>query len=152
MDSLQQLLAIEEIRQLKARYFRYMDTKDWSAFESLFAPDAVMDMRGEMHDGRDDEGIVRGAAGIAAFVRSAVDAVETVHHGHTPEIELLSADSARGIWAMEDVLRWPEGGPLRTLQGYGHYHETYTRLEGRWHIASTRLERLRVDLDPPPPA
>ena len=29
------LLAIEEIRQLKARYFRCIDTRDWAGFRSL---------------------------------------------------------------------------------------------------------------------
>lgn len=148
MDNLQILLAIEEIKQLKARYFRCMDGKDWAGFEAVFAPDAEFDMSGEMRDGGPGDGRVRGAADIAAFVRSSVDAVETVHHGHTPEIEILSDDSARGIWAMEDALRWPPGGPIKSLHGYGHYHETYERIEGRWYIKSSTLTRLRVDVVP----
>jgi len=30
--------------------------------------------------------------------------VATVHHGHMPEIEILTERTARGIWAMEDKL------------------------------------------------
>ena len=63
-----------------------------------------------------------------------------------PEIEITSPTTAKGIWAMEDVLRWPEGAPMKTLQGYGHYHETYERVDGRWLIKSLRLSRLRVDV------
>ena len=34
---------IEKLKQLKARYFRTMDTKDWSGMRSVFADDVVMD-------------------------------------------------------------------------------------------------------------
>ena len=43
MTESEQLLAVEEIKQLKARYFRCMDTKDWAGFEAVFAPDATVD-------------------------------------------------------------------------------------------------------------
>ncbi|MBK6739384.1 MAG: nuclear transport factor 2 family protein [Haliea sp.] len=34
---------IEAIKQLKARYFRTMDTKDWPAMRQVFCDDVVMD-------------------------------------------------------------------------------------------------------------
>ena len=34
--SAERLWDVEQIKQLKARYFRYLDTKDWDAFETLF--------------------------------------------------------------------------------------------------------------------
>jgi hypothetical protein len=74
-----------------------------------------------------------------------------VHHGHTPEIDITSATTATGTWAMEDVLRWPDSGPLRSLHGYGHYHETYERVAGQWYIKTITLTRLRVDTDPARP-
>lgn len=147
MNDIERLLAIEAIKQLKARYFRFMDTKDWNALPSVFAPDAQMDMRGETGD---DSGLISGGANIAAFMRASVEHLVTVHHGHTPEIEFVSETSARGVWAMEDKLWKPEGSlstlPFTALHGYGHYHETYSRIDGRWLIQSTRLSRLRVDL------
>jgi hypothetical protein len=48
---------IEAIRQLKARYFRTMDTKDWTAMRRVFADDVVMDTSeagGEVITGADD--------------------------------------------------------------------------------------------------
>jgi hypothetical protein len=150
MDALEHLIEIEQIKQLKARYFRCMDTKDWDGFASVFSSAAVMDMSGEMRDGATEgEGVVRGNTQIAAFVRGAVDAVETVHHGHMPEIEITSPTSARGVWAMEDKLRWPEGSPLHAMHGYGHYHETYEKEAGEWRIETITLTRLRIDIDPP---
>ena len=83
-----------------------------------------------------DEGIVRGNELIAEYVRGHVDPVTTVHHGHMPEIEITSPTTATGIWSMEDMLRWPEGSPIAAMHGYGHYHETYEKIDGQWRIAS----------------
>jgi ketosteroid isomerase-like protein len=147
MTDLDRLIAIEEIKQLKARYFRCMDTKDWAGLEAVFAPDAEFDMRGEAADkSKAAEGVVFGAANIATFIRNAVIDLLTVHHGHMPEIDVTSPTTAKGVWAMEDILRWPDGGPVKTLQGYGHYHETYRKVDGAWRIQSSRLSRLRVDI------
>jgi hypothetical protein len=153
VDALARLEAIEEIKQLKARYYRCMDTKDWSGFAAVFAPDALMDMSGEMHDGETEgTGITHGNEAIADFVRGSVDHVQTVHHGHTPEITIESETTASGIWAMEDKLRWPPGHPISTLHGYGHYHETYRKVDGAWRIQSTTLTRLRLDVEMAQPA
>jgi hypothetical protein len=124
-----------------------MDTKDWAGLTAVFSPDGELDMRGEAADkSKAAEGLVHGATAIGAFIRNAVLDLVTVHHGHMPEIEVTSPTWAKGIWAMEDILRWPEGGPIKTLQGYGHYHETYRKLDGAWHIQTSRLSRLRVDI------
>ena len=141
------LAAIEEIRQLKARYFRCMDTKAWDAFADLFTADAIMDMSGEMRADANGDGIVHGRDEIAAFVRGSIDDVTTVHHGHTPEIDVISPNEASGVWAMEDSLRWPASAPIRTLHGFGHYHDTYEKRDGRWLIRSTKLTRLRLDVE-----
>jgi hypothetical protein len=141
MDDTERLIAIEDIRRLKARYFRCMDTKDWDGFRDVFAADAEMDMRAEAGEA----GLVRGAPEIAAFVRGAVDTVVTAHHGHMPEIDVTSPTTATGVWAMEDVLRWPPGGPIADMHGWGHYHETYVKGDGGWRIQTLTLTRLRVD-------
>ena len=113
-DRLRRLLDIEEIKGLKARYFRCMDSKDWD---------------------------------IVASVSRSLVGTQTVHHGHMPEIEVTGPDSARGTWAMADYVEWPrsdDGGRVG-LMGYGHYFEEYVREDGEWHIARSRLDRLRVD-------
>jgi SnoaL-like domain len=147
VDTVERLEAIEEIKQLKARYFRCMDTKDWDGFTTVFAPDARMDVSGELSgDVSDGSGVTTGNREIAAFVRGAIDNVTTVHHGHTPEIDVRSPTSATGVWGMEDHLWWPEGSPITTMHGYGHYHETYEKQDGRWRITSTTLTRVRTDV------
>ena len=147
MDTVEHLEAIEEIKQLKARYFRCMDMKDWDGFTTVFAADARIDVSGELSgDVGGERGVTTGNREIAAFVRGSIDDVTTVHHGHTPEIDVTSPTNATGIWAMEDHLWWPEGSPITTMHGYGHYHETYEKVKGRWRITSTTLTRLRTDV------
>ena len=144
MTDLERYHAIEEIKQLKARYFRHIDGKDWDSWRDVFAPDAELVVAFEGDGPGTPDNPVVGAAEIVAFVRPSIDALVTVHHGHTPEIELTSPTTARGLWAMEDLLSLPDGGG-QVLQGWGHYHETYERIDGQWRIKTLRLTRLRVD-------
>ena len=83
-----------------------------------------------------------GADACIAFLQRAIGDVITVHHGHMPEIGLTSPTTATGIWAMEDMLRWPDG---RELHGYGHYEESYEKVDGAWRIKTLKLTRLRMD-------
>jgi len=140
MSELQQLLDIEEIKRLKARYFRLMDTKSWDEYALVFAKDAVMEVPEANVENHGREAIVRG-------VSTVLEGVRTVHHGHMPEIELTGPDTARGIWAMFDYVEFPlaKSGDRVGLNGYGHYHEEYVREDGAWRIRRLRLERLRID-------
>jgi uncharacterized protein (TIGR02246 family) len=143
MTNAEQLLAIEEIKQLKARYFRCMDTKDWAGFEAVFAPDASVDYTPPGADSADWS--ASGRERIVEFVRRIVEPAITVHHGHMPEVEVTSPTTARAIFAMEDLIWWPEGSRRRALHGWGHYHESYIKMDGKWLIKTLRLTRLRVD-------
>jgi hypothetical protein len=136
MDLLQKLEALEEIRQLKARRCRCVDQKDWAGYIACHTPDAVSYALSKP---------TVGAEAMARQLERQIGNRTTVHHVHSPEIEFTSDTAANGIWAMEDMLWWNEGGQQRWLHGYGHYYETYEKRDGRWLIASRRLVRTRVD-------
>jgi hypothetical protein len=137
MDDAAALLEIEAIKQLKARYCRYLDTKDWDAWRSLFSDDFLSDT--SLAGGK----VIRGADEFVAFTRKGLRSQATVHQVHAPEIELTSPTTASGVWALEDVVRF---GPGVNLRGYGHYTETYQKVAGRWLITSSTLTRLREDV------
>jgi uncharacterized protein (TIGR02246 family) len=133
------LAATEEIKQLKARYFRLMDTKQWEDWADVFTEDLDAWI----------EGYSDASVGRDAFVSSVsamlADAL-TVHHGHMPEIEVTGPQTARGIWAMFDYVKFTSPERQVELKGYGHYHEEYRKgADGRWRISSLKLSRLRVD-------
>ncbi|GAB5451034.1 MAG: nuclear transport factor 2 family protein [Halioglobus sp.] len=133
-DAVSRLLAIEDIKRLKARYFRALDSRQWDEFSECFTSDLVADFRGApgtLSEGRDT---------FIASLRDVLGDAPTVHHGHSPEIDIYDDNNASGIWAMDDCVDLPG----LSLRGWGHYHEQYRREAGQWRISSTRLTRLRL--------
>ena len=126
-----------EICNLKARYCRCLDTKDWDGYRAVYADDAILDTSpsGGLR--------IEGADAAVAYVRSSIsnDTI-TTHHVHAPEIE-IDGDTATGIWAMQDRNIWPTG---RKLLGFGHYHERYVRVDGAWLIAGSTLTRINMEM------
>jgi hypothetical protein len=141
--SVQMLWDIEQIKQLKARYFRFIDTKDWDAFRDLFTDDCrhylpqespVPFMTNDDYFEMNQELLTPGV---------------TTHHGHMPEITVLSETEAEGIWAMQDYVQIEPPSGRVSIMGYGHYFETYRKCDdGQWRISSKRNERLRLDQVP----
>jgi len=139
---------IEAIRLLKARYCRFLDTRDIDAWRQLFAPDVVVLLDVAVSTGGADPQTMPPLVGLDAFepvVLGGISGAATVHHCHTPEIELTSLATATGIWAMEDLLVFPDGS---RLHGAGHYHEEYEKREDRWRITRLHLTRTLMDFTP----
>jgi SnoaL-like domain len=149
MNDIEKLLAIEAIKQTKARYFRCLDSKDWQGLAATFATDAQMDMRAQSHN---ENNLIIGNQNIAKYVASSLQPLITVHHGHTIEIEFTADTSAKVILAMEDIL-WrpsdiPGQKPVKYVHGWGHYRETYQCIDGQWLIQTTTLTRLNLEVAP----
>jgi hypothetical protein len=154
MNDVARFLAIEEIKQLKARYMRSLDVKDWNLLRSALADDVELDYRGAASDTVSgfnalpdtSSSVLRGADHAVRLIAGMIANVTTVHYALLPEIEIKSEEKASGIWAMMDILRFPDGSNVRELIGYGHYHEEYERDARGWRIKSLRLSRLRTDM------
>lgn len=151
MDQIVRLAAIEDIKQLKARYFRCVDTKDWLGLERVFAPDIEFDRTYGMSVQDAFTGawappisetplIVAGREAVMAMVRRATETIHTVHNGFMPEIDVTSESAAKGIWTMRDEMRDRSGRLIAA--GAGHYHETYEKLASGWAIRTAKLTRL----------
>ncbi|MFC4595720.1 nuclear transport factor 2 family protein [Sphingobium tyrosinilyticum] len=135
---------IEAIKQLKARYFRLLDRKDWAGWTEVWEQEIEHEMPA-------DGTSFRGAReDFVAFVARALTGIVTVHHGQTPEIKLTSPTSATGIWAFVDRLKaGPDAQPgISEFTGFGHYHESYVKSDAGWRIKTQRVTRLRMDIGP----
>ena len=121
---------IEAIRQLKARYFRTLDQKDWSGYRQVFADDVEIDVTDDAADGR-----YTGTEIYLPMIESLLDTATTVHRGGQAEIT-VDGDTASGIWAMDDRIWFPGGA---TLIGSGWYEETYRRAADGWLIATITM-------------
>ena len=136
----QRLNDIEEIAQLKARYFRFIDTKDWVAFRDLFTDDCRHHLPEEspVPFMSNDEYFPM----MEAMLTNGV----TTHHGHPPEITFTSDHEAEAIWAMHDYVQVDAPSGRVSIMGWGHYFETYRKCDdGRWRISSKRNTRLLVE-------
>lgn len=141
-DQIEDYLAIAEV---KARYCRFLDTKDWDGWSDLFTDDFELDTRpsgGTLTYGREE---------ALRIVRASIETARTAHQVHSPEMT-IEGDTAQVVWAMQDRVVWDEeraqGMGNAGLTGYGHYHERYVRQDGRWRIAAQRLTRLHMDVHP----
>ena len=139
------LLAIEEIKQVKAKYFWGLDHRDWDLWKrEVWAPD------GELHVPEFRPEPFTGWDAVIAYVSQATGDQVSVHHGHMPIIDFTSDSEAKVIWAMEDRLFRPPHNLLydgsNHLHGWGHYRETYVKRPEGWRIRSSQLTRLRVEM------
>jgi len=124
--------ALEDIRRLKYRYFRCLDTKDWDGFRDCFVPDASAQYGKRVSfTNRDD---------ITQYmIDNLGPTMITLHHGHHPEID-VDGDAATGIWALEDTVIMTEYRQL--LYGASFYEDRYVRGDdGAWRIAATSYVR-----------
>lgn len=149
MDALRRLVEIEAIKQLKARYQRAVDTKDWDLMRSVLAEDA----RSVYSDGKH---AYEGREAIIQFLSDPRGLgnveIQSMHHAHTPEIEITSETTAKGKWYLEDFVltaipsdQAPNG---TVMHGTGIYLDDYVKVDGEWLIQQTGYERIFEDFQP----
>jgi len=151
MNDLERLVAIDQIKQLRAKYFRGVDSCDGDLVKSILAEDCVLDYRGCCTDpatGKDFipamNVVLKGRDAWRSDGMSRLGIV-SVHQGHHCEVEITGDTTARGIWAMTDRLYFPPGGEFSLMTGYGHYLETYEKIDDSWKLKTTRITRIRVE-------
>jgi hypothetical protein len=134
------LASIEEIRQLKYRYFRTLDMKEWEAFGDCLAEDVVarygtQAMDKPLHyDNRAD---------VVEFMTGNLgEGIVTIHIANHPEITVdTGAGTATGSWAFEDTVIVPAFKII--IRGGGYYKDEYRRdADGKWRISATKYERI----------
>jgi hypothetical protein len=130
MSELEWLVALEEIRQLKARRDRYADAHDWDAYEALHVPDQYSHNEGFDPWTSSKEMIEN----VARLMNDMI----TIHHSYDPDIIFDSRTRARGIWAMTAASVSRTGDGASWSIGYGYYYETYEKRDGRWLFSSRR--------------
>ena len=140
---LEDLAAIEAVKQCTYRYLRCLDTKDWAGMAEVLAPGCTASYGGGAYafDGRD---------AILAFLERTMGSTEVVssHRVHHPEIE-LDADrcGAEARWALDDTVLLLAFD--LTVRGSAYYQDRYERDDdGAWHIVHTGYKRLFEEIQP----
>jgi SnoaL-like domain len=143
----ERLAAIEDIKQLKARYCRAIDEDRLSDWREIFSADAVV-MTPEAPEQPQIIGIDR----IVELAETVLAGTTRVHHLHAPEITIVGDEEATGIWALEDNLYWKSEktnmfGAKRHFRGFGHYREKYRKTPAGWRITEMALSRVYMERD-----
>jgi hypothetical protein len=132
----QRLFDLEAIKQLKHAYFRCLDTANWDELSDLLHPELSVDFIGGSYEWH-----FRSRDAYLEALGQAFNAGAIGHHnGHQPEIQLLSATEASGIWYLADHMWMLEHRHL--TRGTALYWDRYEKLGGRWLIRHTNYRRL----------
>ncbi len=134
-ETWQQLVDLETIKQLKFRDLRHLDLKEWDQLRECFCEDA----RAAYADGQYS---FQGRDAIVDFLREVLGSTDrlSLHRCHHPEICFLGVDTARGRWALDDLVIDRASGTI--LQGAAYYEDDYIRLGGEWKISFTSYRRV----------
>ena len=150
VSDVEKLVAINEVREVMARYARHADHKEFEDLAGLFTPDGTftphrVDGSVWMH--------MAGRDGIARTIAESVGNAQVLHQLFSYETEILSSTSATSIVSMADMVIRPEGEAVpshektafKTMHGYGHYHGDFVKVDGRWYIEKLVQTRLRME-------
>ena len=136
LSAVDRLIAIEDIKVLRARYCRFIDMKLWDDLRSLLHKDISLDLSSSNGQppiiGRDD---------FVLYVSNRFSNEPSLHLNFLPEIEILSPGEATAIWAQEHFLYplWVKGE--KHSHGYGWSEDRYEKVDGDWQVRSVRLIR-----------
>jgi ketosteroid isomerase-like protein len=134
----------ELIRQVTYRYYRAIDTGDFATAYDCFTPDATMLLVGGSYrfEQQSRDAII---GALRTILHGGVAAMHTAHH---PEIRLLDADSAEGVWYLTD---WAISLEHRTVTGGACLvRNRYARVGTDWrirHYGYTRIYEQSEQLD-----
>jgi hypothetical protein len=136
-----ELINIEHIKTLKARYFRLMDARDWEHWSDVFTEDCEMILEG------DPPVILTGREAIVDSARRNLESRVGMHLGHMPEISIDSETAASGRWTLLACSRPAPAAsaddPAPRMVSFGNYVDGYSRGDdGAWRITTTRLSTV----------
>jgi hypothetical protein len=129
-----------EATAAKYRYVRSLDQKLWDGLEQCLTEDC-RSAYGDRHFS------FAGRPAIMAFLKDALGPRTRIssHRVHQPEIELTSATTATGVWALDDVVIETEA--KLTIRGAAFYQDEYVKVGGEWKIAKTGYRRIYEEME-----
>ena len=123
---------IEAIKRLKSRYWRYIDDKQWEELAGCFAKEPFAEYMGPETQFRSVEAIIEYLKGDPRFETT------TYHHGHMPDIEIVSDVTAKGVWAFYVNISMTRADSASALILAGFYQDEYLKEDGVWRIKNTK--------------
>ena len=121
---------IELIKQLKYRYLRTLDLKQWDDFAECFVPEVTGNYAGLVFEDRET---------LVGFMRENLgEDLISMHHAHHPEIT-VDGDEATARWYLEDKVIVAKFDYV--LEGAAYYTDRLVRTADGWRISHTGYRR-----------
>jgi uncharacterized protein (TIGR02246 family) len=137
MDAVERLVAIQDIRDLIARYAIHYDDKDWDSFGQLWAEDAVFVANGVAFEGRN---------ALLGFLTTCLPDDYAGKHMNSPPLVELAADGETAT-GRTDVVWISQDFENRIV---GRYDDVFVREGGRWLFARRAESTVPFTPGPPP--
>ncbi|MEN3975877.1 nuclear transport factor 2 family protein [Emcibacter sp. SYSU 3D8] len=135
--TIEELLEIEEIKQLRIMYSHYFDGSQIDDLAALFTEDAVCEFTEDYGGNWVGRDTIR--ANYAKFA-NAERPFSFMHANTNPWIRILSPTEANGRWYLLDLALGE--GQENPLGLFGVYDDVYRKVDGKWLIARTRIDFL----------
>lgn len=134
------------INRKKARYGRYVDTKQWDKYTAEVAlSDAkydFLDVNGKpLTVGRDPLKF-EDTKSMTDFFAKFFAKMQTQHMFGSGDFTTTDKDDeVKAVFALEDQILTPPLGSWAEIRGGGFYYETWKWVDGDWFLKDLRMER-----------
>ncbi|KAK9424956.1 hypothetical protein SUNI508_13277 [Seiridium unicorne] len=137
---------IAVITRKKARYARYLDTKQWEKYEGdVSLPDThfrYLDVAGEpLQLGTTTSCVFDSTKSFAAFFSKFFANLQSLHNIGPGDFEQTSPEEVKAVWGFEDQLILAPLWSLAELRGGGYYYETWRLVDGDWFLHDLVMKR-----------
>jgi len=141
--TIEDLLEIEEIKELRMLYSHYYDADDVDNLITLFTDECICEFGPRF--GGDWVGIKEIEANYRKWAAEEGIPHSVMHAVTNPWIRLIDEDTAHGRWYLLDIITDVEReNPLGL---FGIYDDVYKKVDGAWKIHRTRIDFLWPDRD-----
>jgi len=142
MENIDKLLAIEEIKNLKHKYFRAIDMADFYLLDEVFHENIAVDYRGGTYRWQES-----GKEAICTALKySFHNQAAAMHTGHHPEILISSSTEASGKWYLHDIFYNFKDNVV--TQGTALYEDEYVHDGKTWRILKSQYDRVVETVSP----
>ncbi len=133
-EECRRLSDIEAIRQLRCKYWRCIHNSLWDELMDCYADDAVVDFGYGLQ--------LEGKITLEDFYKGSMASAYTLvdPQGHNPEIEILSATTARGFWQLDNTMVEAQAG--KAVRVGASYNEEYVKRNGQWKLAVQKVNHI----------
>lgn len=138
MTTIEDLLNIHEIKNLRIRYSTYFDEQKIDELMGLLTPDAVCEFGPEYGGNWEDPETIR--ANFLSYMEQDAEPYRVLHSITNHMVELTGPDTAKGRCYLIDLNL--EEGQKNPLFLFGVYDDLYKKIDGRWLIYRTRIDFL----------